>query len=310
MAVTQYINSDTSAPTLSGTVGSMIALLDAVLVNGYGSKPAAGWTKVFSGTNLAVYRNSTTSPSTGMYLRVDDTNTTYSVVKAYKTMSDINTGTDVIPNGNPAYTNTDVYWIKSSTASAVGRLWHIVADNRTFYLNTSPNGTLPATPTNQFVGGAGDFESYVPGNAYNYFISGTYNAVATNSGQQIMGPPSTYGTTVIGRSQDLAANKQSRAWMAYFTGSSIESGGATGHFPFSAYTGLRFFYPGYLVEDAVQQNITGKLRGVYGYAGRSTPTIWGDNYGKLPDDPSGPDMVQMCASTTAGGAIYVRLGNW
>lgn len=48
MAVSQfkvYSSSDFGAPQLSGTSGSLVTVLDAVLVNGYGNKTSAGWTK-------------------------------------------------------------------------------------------------------------------------------------------------------------------------------------------------------------------------------------------------------------------------
>lgn len=40
---TVYDWGDPGAPTLDGTSGSMIRVLDGCLINGYGSKPAAGW---------------------------------------------------------------------------------------------------------------------------------------------------------------------------------------------------------------------------------------------------------------------------
>lgn len=59
--------------------------------------PAPGpWEKVFSKTNVAVYR-STHPESSGMCLRVDDTGTNQASVRAYKTMSDVDTGTDPFP---------------------------------------------------------------------------------------------------------------------------------------------------------------------------------------------------------------------
>lgn len=76
MAVTKYTSADGSAPTITRATGELIQLLDAVLVDGYGAKPAAGWTKSFSGTNKAVYRQGT--GSTQRYLVVDDsTNADY-----------------------------------------------------------------------------------------------------------------------------------------------------------------------------------------------------------------------------------------
>lgn len=312
MAVTQYLNTDASAPTLTGQVGSVIALLDAVLVNGYGTKPAAGWTKEYTGTNIAVYRNNPSAPgSTGMYLRVDDTVTTYCTIRAYKSMSDINTGTDMIPSGTPGYSNSQIFWSKSSSANATQRMWNIVADDRTFYINWAPNSDVSTNTTNSYsyMGGAGDFESFVPGNSYNYFIAGMYAGGYSDSSYGLLDLQATYACGLIGRSQELAPNKQSKFWISHM-GSTYNSGNQN-HQPYSAYTGLRFFYPAYIEENATQYNITGRLRGVYALAGRGS-IVWNENYGKLPDDPSGPDMMQFLTYPPSGqyGSVYIRLGSW
>lgn len=49
MAITHLTNATPGAPTLTGAIGSLIALLDFCLVT------ALGWTKAQSGTNLATY---------------------------------------------------------------------------------------------------------------------------------------------------------------------------------------------------------------------------------------------------------------
>jgi hypothetical protein len=128
MAVTIYRSSDTSAPgAYANTAGSLITILDACLVNGYGSKTAAGWTKAFSGTNKAAYRNSTTAPSTGFYLRIDDTSTTESRAIGYETMTDVDTGPDLFPL--TAQISGGLYLQKSASTTT----WMVIADNRAFY---------------------------------------------------------------------------------------------------------------------------------------------------------------------------------
>jgi len=117
--------------------------------------PGAGWTKPYTGTNLAVYRiNSTTG--TGSYLRIDDTGTTEMRVVGYSAMTGINTGTDPFP------TSTQVsgggFVRKSSTADATARPWTILADDRGFYLNVNVNGTTEYK-TYWF----GDFNSFSTG---------------------------------------------------------------------------------------------------------------------------------------------------
>jgi hypothetical protein len=130
-----YQSSDDGAPTLTGTVGSLITLLDAVLVNGYGSRQAAGWTKPYSdaGTYKAVYRQ---GGGNQRYLRVLDDGTTPSIlakvadVRCFSTMSDVDTGTGQFPTGVSGYNN---YCGKSYTADSVVRPWVIIATDRSFY---------------------------------------------------------------------------------------------------------------------------------------------------------------------------------
>lgn len=98
---TIYTSADASAPVLNpGGVGSIIAVLDACLVNGYGAKAAAGWAKAFSGTNLAAYRAPTGARH---YFRIDNATAAASGiwnVQGYESMSDVNTGTHpVTPSG-------------------------------------------------------------------------------------------------------------------------------------------------------------------------------------------------------------------
>src|SRR6478609_9197278 len=96
MTMRVYRWDDSSAPTLSASNGALITVLDAVLVNGYGSKTAAGWTKAFSGTNLAAYLQG--SGSNGRYLRVDNsTSDNFPRLRGFKAMSAISTGTDGFP---------------------------------------------------------------------------------------------------------------------------------------------------------------------------------------------------------------------
>lgn len=193
------------APSVSGTAGHMIALLDALLVNGWGTGNVdsivvasgvatvtraaghpfeldtvalmagatgsftglngehevteyttttykflcpgvpdgtatgsithkiapLGWSKAFSGTNLAAYKSSDVA-ATGCLLRVDDTGTTTAAVRGYETMSDINTGAGPFPT--VAQSATGYYLLKSDTASTATRQWMLVGDSRAFYL--------------------------------------------------------------------------------------------------------------------------------------------------------------------------------
>lgn len=167
---TVYYSTDASAPTLSGTAGTLIAVLDACLVNGYGSKSSAGWAKSYSGTNLAAYR----APSGNrFYLRIDDSGTFDARVVAYESMSNINTGTNPFPTSGQI--TGGGYWRKSATANATARPWIVVADTSYLYIYTDVNaGTVQ--PLTFFFG---DLVSYKSGDGFGTLIY--VNTAASNT---------------------------------------------------------------------------------------------------------------------------------
>jgi hypothetical protein len=202
-----FRSSDTGAPSLSGTAGALIALLDACLINGYQTKsvssltrsgttatattatahgysvddvilnagadqgdyngefritavttttytfelanspttPAtgtitskrapAGWTKPYSGTNLAAYKG---AAGNNYLLRVDDTGSLTAqgarnaFVRGFETMSDPNTGTN--PFQTVAQSALGLNWRKSTSADATARPWMLVASDRFVHL--------------------------------------------------------------------------------------------------------------------------------------------------------------------------------
>lgn len=166
-----YLSSDASAPTWASGTGGLIAFLDAVLVNGYGSKPAAGWTKVFTGTNKAVYRSGATGNR--FYLRVNNTSGT-ATLRAYETMSDVDTGTGPFPSVAQSATGTGLDPLVSGG-------WAVAANDRAFYIfnytQTSPSAILPGVTIStanswQSSFAFGRFTSLVTGDNYNHFILG------------------------------------------------------------------------------------------------------------------------------------------
>lgn len=128
MTVRVYLSSDVGAPVLNGQVGSGINVLKSCLVTGYGSRPAAGWTEEFSGTNVSVLR-----PGLGNrhYFRVEDTFGDAIALKGYHAMTDANTGSNPFPSGTTVY-----YTKKSITADATAREWIVVADEKTVWFVT------------------------------------------------------------------------------------------------------------------------------------------------------------------------------
>jgi len=131
--ITVYRSDDASAPVLSGTLGSLIAVLDACLVNGYGSQASAGWAKPFTGTNLAVYR---APQGNRFYLRLDDTDAQYPVLRGYRAMTAVSTGTGLFPT--TVQLSGGIRSVKSYTASSTVRPWIVIASPRAFYLPIPP----------------------------------------------------------------------------------------------------------------------------------------------------------------------------
>ena len=159
MSWNYYRSTDASAPTLTGTTGSLISLLDACLVTGYGAKPAAGWTKAYTGTNLAAYRMG--SGLTQYYLRVDDNapgagGAREARLIGYETMSDVNTGTLPFPSTGQQY------FRKSATLDGTARPWFLVADDRTFIMTQSFDSSASSYSGTYF----GQIYSYVPNDPY------------------------------------------------------------------------------------------------------------------------------------------------
>lgn len=143
---------------------------------------ALGWTKVFTGTNKAVYKPSDPA-ATGCYLRVDDTAATNARVSGFETMSDVDTGTGQFPTA--VQLSGGMYWMKST-------IWAVVGDGRGFYLMMGA-ATNPLYSVEFF----GDIVSDKPGDAYACALFGasasqTGNSTNTQCISWVAGPTSNY----------------------------------------------------------------------------------------------------------------------
>lgn len=200
MTVILYRSTDTSAPTLSGTAGDLITVLDAVLVNGYGSKAAAGWTKPYAGTATATYRQGTGSNQ--YYLNINDNGPGAGTGKEARffgseTASAVLTGTNLFPTA--AQKTNGLFIRKSSTADATQRVWVILADARTVYM-----WTLTADTANVYVMWMfGEYYSYKSTDLGRTMIIGriTENDATTGGATNDYGDcalTTAYSSTVIG----------------------------------------------------------------------------------------------------------------
>lgn len=174
---TVYKSTDASAPVLTGQVGSLTGLLDACLINGYGSKAAAGWTKPFSGTNTAVYL-----PSAGHYLDVNDNGAgaagaQEATVRGYESMTAVATGTNPFPTV-AQIAAPGLFIRKSAAASALARAWVLFADSTTFHLFVSAGDTT------------GRYQPFSFGRFYSFKNTDTYRSIIMAHGAS--------GTSILG----------------------------------------------------------------------------------------------------------------
>jgi hypothetical protein len=173
MAIRVYKSTDAGAPVLTNAVNSLIPVLDC-LVSGLGPTPGAGWTKPFTGTNKAVYKQG--AGSNGFHLRVDDSTATLARAVAYESMTTVDAGTNAFPT--ELQFPGGLYMPKSASASACS--WVLVASEKYFILNVNQaNEATFSTAQPVFFG---DFISRKPGDAFNtIFIGGGTAGVSTTA---------------------------------------------------------------------------------------------------------------------------------
>jgi len=163
-----FRSTDASAPALTHANGSLITVLDAILVNGYGSKASLGWSKAFSGTNKAVYQQG--AGSSGFQLRVDDSgaNVYEALVRGAESYSDVDT---ISAGGFPTvaqYAN-GLFWNKATTTAGT-RKWVCWGDTKRFYF--MPEVTEPVTDYGKNCHFFGDIYSFRAGDSYNCMLIG------------------------------------------------------------------------------------------------------------------------------------------
>jgi hypothetical protein len=242
MTVRVYKSTDASAPSLTGQVGSLTALLDAILVNGYGALTAAGWTINQTTTNKRGYKQNLTGAnnSSGMLLYVDDTASGAGGAKearvcGFETMSAITpTGTGQFPTSAQSLLGTGQLIIrKSATADATARAWVAVANGQTLYLFVeSGDNTAPlATTTFCF----GDFKSYKTSDQYAVMIIGRQTENSGSSSADALHAvqfPTSSNVTISAISTTMYGHYIARNWTG--VGGSVKFGKPTDYSRFCA----------------------------------------------------------------------------
>ena len=179
MALTIYRSTDSGAPSLTYAAGSFIAMLDACLRTGYGSKAGAGWTKPYTGANIAVFRQG--AGGNGRYIRVWNARTgddpaTYCMtanVRGYEAMTAVSTGTNPFPTTTQSNSNGLLVRVACSSPSYPTG-WIVRATSNWFDVlvftgYVAPRGANSAPVADSYLS-FGAFPSLKSGDTYNDFI--------------------------------------------------------------------------------------------------------------------------------------------
>lgn len=173
-----YRSTDADAPVLTGQNGSLIALLEACLVNGYSTGPTAhagaGWTKTHTGTNKAVFQAGPAARAR-FFVRVNDANGNRAQLVSYETMEDVDNGTN--PTPKPTHVQTVIPCYKSAGNDATARPWVIAADERTVVLLVKTGASASNSPQypNHWTGTTfGECISYRASDPYQWVMGGCY----------------------------------------------------------------------------------------------------------------------------------------
>jgi hypothetical protein len=133
----EYMSTDPSAPVLDGNAGSMITVLRAILVSGYGAKPAAGWVEPFAAVaNVAGFKAN--SGQLKCYMNVNDSapraapfnNGCECRIKPSEAASALSTQTGLFPTAAQAANGLIIRKSKDASASP----WIAYADDRTILM--------------------------------------------------------------------------------------------------------------------------------------------------------------------------------
>ena len=179
MALTVYRSSDTGAPAVGETAGSLILLIDACLRTGYGSKAGAGWTKPYTATNIAVFKQG--AGGNNRFLRVwdaraglDGNNLRSALIRGYEAMTAVSTGTNPFPTTGQVATNG--LYVGYRASGQTTQNWILRATSSWFDLviDTLPDNFTPGTSTTRNCGymAFGNFPSFKAGDTYNEYIAG------------------------------------------------------------------------------------------------------------------------------------------
>jgi hypothetical protein len=183
-------------------------------------RAALGWTKLYSGTGIAIYKRNDLTATTVM-LRVVDTNAapasaTSARWTAIETATDINTFSGLSP------TLADGYFANKGVNSVGGKQWTLIGDSKFFSLWAQSGNT--GMPT---LGGGvaqmcfGDISSFKQGDAYNTIVVGANNETVGTAASTMLA----LNVGALGTASGLSTSSISRGYSQLGAAKTINVGG-------------------------------------------------------------------------------------
>lgn len=314
---TFYYSTDPSAPTLSGTAGDLVAVLDACLVNGYGSKVAAGWTKAFAATHGSVYAQ---GGGNGFGVSVDDNasgagGAQEALARGYEAPSAVGAGSGPFPT--VAQLSTGIVIRKSAAASATTRQWIVVADDRSFYVFVQTGDSAGV----YLAFGFGDFYSLLTGDGYRTIICGRATANSSTLTVDNLDLLQGGGTN----SAAMTGHYFARAYTG--TGGAVEfakrgdgnvlnssvTAGMKGAMPYPNPTDGGLYLARVYITDpstAPAGSIRGFMRGLWQWAHSVASVVDGDTFTGAPGGALAGRSFQIIRASGNGGVYAVETTNW
>lgn len=159
-------STDTDAPQLSATIGSLKTVLKACLITGYGSTASLGWTMPFEDDEAAAF-HSADATATGCHIKVHHDRDRACKITGYKTMTSLTEGQGEYINNNG---NFHTHMSVATTAE-----WVLIGHEKAFVF-IIVNAMTGSTTTTSKCLFFGDFPSYAAGDQLNSLLWHTGSA--------------------------------------------------------------------------------------------------------------------------------------
>lgn len=209
MPVTVYRSTDSGAPALTAQAGTLLNVLRACLVTGYGSKPAAGWSEPFAASgNVGVFRQGAKTGRRQFFVQVSDATGNRAWLSMYEDMSSVNAGTNQVPIAGQA---APVAWKSAaSSGNTTARPWLLVADHRTFYLFVEPH----SDGRRVLSAWAGDIFSLVDQDQYGAALGGLMDRDPPDAGDGWRLRSLTFSTVINRADNTIVYLARDQSWLA------------------------------------------------------------------------------------------------